>query len=584
LKQKDSLTYFKRGGITLFTDEKLGKRIRKFYPENLEVTSWETVEREFKKLLEEPIDSKEALMVFMEKFSEFYSIIAQISTEKYIKMTCYADKPEYHEDYNKFFSEIQAPSSKYEFLINKKFYDSPYRKELGKEYDHMNKIISRKIEAFCEKNIPLDAKENKLSSKYGEIISKLSTEFLGKERTITQLSVYLKDPDRTVRQQAWEKINGLIAGKRDELEELFDSLMEVRVEKAKNLGFSNYRDYKHFTKERFDYTPEDLYEFHSSVEKAVLPILKELFETKRQKLGIDTLRPWDTAADEDGITLKPYKTNDEFVDNAIKILHKVKPEFGKNLELMKNTGFLDLENRKGKAPGGYNTQLPEYGGSFIFMNAVGIHANVITLLHESGHAMHGFSCKHIPYNVYKRYPSEVAELASMSMELITMDYLDEYYKDRVDIKKAKKEGLMSTLNILPWAMTVDAFQQWIYTTNHTAGQRDAYFAGLMDRFNYGENYSGYEKEKALRWLRQLHIFEVPFYYIEYAMAQLGAIAVFKNYKENGEKAIEQYHNALKLGYSKPIPEIYRTAGIKFDFSYEYIKELVGFIKNEIDKL
>lgn len=568
----------------MFTDKKFEKIQRKFYPENLDVTKWENVESEYKKLLEEEIKSKEDLLNFLEKYSEFDSAISQVFNDKYIKMTCYADKPENQDDFNRFFSEIQAPASKYDFMINKKFYDSPYKEDLGPEYDHMKRIISRRIEGFCEKNIPLDTEENKISSKYGEIISKMSAEFLGEERTLTQISVYLKDNDRNVRQQAWEKINEMVSEKRNELEELFDELRKIRIKKAENLGFENYRDYMHFEKARFDYTPEDIFEFHSSVEKAVLPVLRELYEDKKNKLGIDVFRPWDSSADEDGITLKPYKTNEEFVDKAIKILYKVKPEFGINLEMMKNTKFLDLENRKGKAPGGYCTKLPEFGGTFIFMNAVGIHQNVITLLHESGHAMHGFSFRNIPYNVYKDCPSEIAELGSMSMELITLDYLGEYYKDEKEIKKAKKEGLMNTLTILPWVMTVDAFQQWIYTTDHNDSQRDEYFASLMDRFNYGEDYSGYEKEKSYRWLRQLHIFEVPFYYIEYAISQLGAIAVYKNYKENGQKAVEQYHEALKLGYSKPIPEIYKTAGIKFDFSYEYIKELVDFIKKEIESL
>jgi len=412
----------------------------------------------------------------------------------------------------------------------------------------------------------------------------MSAEFLGDERTLTQISVYLKDNDRNVRQQAWEKINEMVLEKRNELEELFDELRKIRIKKAENLGFENYRDYMHFEKARFDYTPEDIFEFRSSVEKAILPVLRELYEDKKNKLGIDVFRPWDSSADEDGITLKTYKTNEEFVDKAIKILYKVKPEFGINLEMIKNTKFLDLENRKGKAPDGYCTKLPEFGGTFIFMNAAGIHQNVITLLHESRHAMHGFSFRDIPYNVYKDCPSKIAELGSMYMELITLDYLGEYYKDEKEIKKAKKEGLMNTLTILPWVMTVDAFQQWIYTTDHNESQRDEYFASLMDRFNYGEDYSGYEKEKSYRWLRQLHVFEVPFYYIEYAISQLRAIAVYKNYKENGQKAVEQYHEALKLGYSKPIPEIYKTAGIKFDFSYEYIKELVDFIKKEIESL
>jgi len=252
---------------------------------------------------------------------------------------------------------------------------------------------------------------------------------------------------------------------------------------------------------------------------------------------------------------------------------------------MKNTGFLDLINRKGKAPGGYNYPLSETGAAFIFMNAVGIHSDVRTLLHESGHAQHTFYSKDIPISHLKDFPSEIAELASMSMELLTLEYLDEYYSDPEDLKKAKREQLEGTLKILPWVMIVDAFQHWIYLNpNHTPEERDDYFASLMDRFNTGIDWKGLNKEKRIRWLRQLHIFEVPFYYIEYAMSQLGAIAVYKNYKENGKKAIEQYKEFLSSGYKYPVKKLYEIAGIKFDFSEKYISELVEFIMNEISKI
>jgi len=569
----------------MYTDEKIVKKPRKYYSEDLKFTEWNTVKEELEKLEKYEINSKKDLIEFMKRKSEFEAALSEEMAWKYIRMTCNADKPEFSKDFNEFYSKVISPTEAYDFKLKKKFYESPFRKELGSEYDLLNKIISKDIEIFREENIPLKVKEQELSSKYGEIISKLTVEFKGEEKTLSQMGVYQKDPDRKIREEAWKLVGAKVLEVKDELNDLFDQLKEIRIEIAKNAGFDNYRDYMHFAKGRFDYTPEDLFEFHKSVEKVVVPYLKELNKERKEKLGVKTLRPWDLSVDLDGKVLSPFKTEEELVNKAIEVLHRVKPDFGIKLEKMKNSGFLDLENRKGKAPGGYNYPLHETGGSFIFMNAVGLQSDVSTLLHESGHAMHNFACKHFDIGAYKDYPSEVAEVASMSMELLTMEHLNVYYSDDNDLKKAKLEQLKGTLKIFPWVMTIDAFQQWIYTNpNHTAEEREEFFASLMDRYNTGDDFSGLEAEKATRWFRQLHVFEVPFYYIEYAMSQLAALGIYKNYKEKGQEAIKMYEDFMSLGYSKPIPEIYETAGVKFDFSEEYISELVDFIKKEIEEV
>ncbi|AEX86425.1 oligoendopeptidase F [Marinitoga sp. 1135] len=569
----------------IVTDEKITKKPRKYFKEEINLNDWNEVKKVLEDLLSTEIKSKDELIEFLEKWSELESIISEEMAWRYIKMTC-DTKEENSKAFNEFYANIVSPAQEYDFKLKKKFYDSPYRNELtGESFEHMNRLISRDIELFRKENLPLMVKEQELGSKYGEIISKITVTFDGEEKTLSQMGVYLKNPDRKVREEAWRLTMNAVAEHHEELEKLFDELKEIRIKIAKNAGYDNYRDYMHDAKKRFDFTPEDLYEFHKSVEEVVVPALKKLNEERKEKLGVESLRPWDTEVDVDGKVLKPFDNVEEFIDNAIKILSKVDIEFAKNLEKMKNTGFLDLENRKGKAPGGYNYPLSETGAAFIFMNAVGLSGDVRTLLHESGHAQHTFRSKDISISFLKDFPSEIAELASMSMELLTLEYLDEYYKNEEDLKKAKREQLESTLKILPWVMIVDAFQHWIYTNpDHTIEERDEYFGSLMDRFNTGIDWSGLDKEKRIRWLRQLHIFEVPFYYIEYAMSQLGAIAVYKNYKENGQKAIEQYKEFLSSGYKYPVKKLYEIAGIKFDFSKEYIKELTDFIISEIEKV
>ncbi len=300
---------------------------------------------------------------------------------------------------------------------------------------------------------------------------------------------------------------------------------------------------------------------------------------------MEELRPWDLAVDLDGRKLSPFETTDEFVTKAIKVLHKVNPQYALQLEMMNNTGLLDLENRKGKAPGGYNTGINNLASSFIFMNHVKLHNDVVTLLHEAGHAMHSAATKDISIDYYCDTPSEVAELASMSMELLSMDYWDEYYQNPADLKKARRDQLEGTLSFLPWCMTVDAFQHWVYLNpEHTPQEREEAYIELNKRFAAGVNWSGLEDYRKLGWMPQLHIFEVPFYYIEYGMAQLGALSVYMNYRHNPQEALRQYQNFLELGYQKPVREVYECAGIPFDFSEERIGKLVDFVRQELKSL
>ncbi len=566
--------------------EKIVKRKRKYYTEDLTADVWSSIAQEFQKLEQTEISSLSSLKEFIDKIGELGMILMETYAWKYIKMTCQADNPEYVQQFNDFYANVISKVESYDFKFNKKIYQSPYAHQLPKErYGHLLKIIANKIELFREENIPLKVRENELANKYGERFSKLTVQFCGEEKTLTQMAKYQKDADRKVREEAWRLVAARIQQEQAAFDQLFDEMKEIRIQIARNAGFDNYRDYMHQEKGRFDYSPGDLFQFHDSVEKVVVPFLKELNTERKAKLGVSKLRPWDIAVDLDGQVLKPFDNITEFIDKAITVLSKVKGEFGAKLNMMKNTGFLDLENRKGKAPGGYNFPLVEHGAAFIFMNAIGLQSDVSTILHESGHALHSFATANEAIAEYKHTPSEIAELAAMAMELLTLEYLDNYYQDTYHLRKAKREQLEGTLKFLPWCMIVDAFQHWIYTNpDHSASQRTAYFQSLMDRFNTGVDWSGLASEKGAAWLRQLHIFEVPFYYIEYGISQLGAISIYKNYQENGSKAVEQYEEFLRLGYSKSVKELYLAAGIEFDFSEENVREITQFIEKELDGL
>lgn len=558
--------------------------MRGYYDESLKVTK-ENIEGLMKELFEIKIFNVQELEEFILKYSELSIIINEEEAWKYINMTRFANEKKYSDDFNDYYANVFSKYEAESFKLNKKIYENKYFGELPKErYRNYKLILSNEIEMFEEKNIPLQIKEIELSTKYGEINSKMTVEFMNQTYTLAQMKKFLKDSNRKIREDAWKTINKRLEEDHVVLENLFDELKEIRIEMAKNKGYKNYRDYMHDLKGRFSYKPEDLYKFHDAVEKVVVPFLKELHEEKKEKLNLEILKPWDMDVDPDGIILRPFKDIKEFMKKSLNTLGRVKKNYEEKLKFMEKSDFLDLENREGKAPGGYNYPLHETGAPFIFMNAVGLHDDMVTLMHESGHAMHSFATSNEPLISYKDTPSEVAELASMSMELISMEAWDEFYTDDTELKKAKLDQLYRTMEILPWVMIVDSFQHWIYLNpNHTSIERDEKFGEIMDRFNTGVDWKGLSKEKEMRWLMQLHIFEVPFYYIEYAISQLGAIGIYKNYKKNRETGIDKYNKFLKLGYSKSVDEIYKTAGIKFDFSKENLKKLVDFIKIELKK-
>ncbi len=564
------------------------KPIRHFLSQDLTIDSWKRIEPFFIDLKERKISSAKELEKWLFDRSELEAVLSEDFAWRYIKMTCDTANEELTNSYNFFVSEIDPHIAPYNNELNIKLVNSPFLKELDQETYHIYiRGIKKALELYCEENIPLQTKIGIESQKYGAITAAMTIEWKGKEITLQMASSLMKETDRKIREEVYEKIQKRRTVDVDALNDLFTELIQLRHQVAINAGFKNYRDYKFDELGRFDYSIEDCFHFHESIAKEILPLAEASDRERKKIMKLDVLKPWDMDVDVDGkLALKPFSSAEELTDKSIDCFNKVRPDFGDYLHIMKMMGYLDLDSRIGKAPGGYNYPLYEIGVPFIFMNSVGTHRDLVTMVHEGGHAIHSFVTRDLPITDFKSTPSEVAELASMSMELISMEHWDVFFKNADDLKRAKKEQLDKSLNTLLWIAAVDKFQHWIYENpNHTVEERMNNWQIVINQFTSKEiDYTGLDDVRARGWQSQLHIFEVPFYYIEYGMAQLGAIAVWRNYKKNPEKALNQYEAALRLGYTKSIPEIYKTAGIEFNFSQAYVKELADFVKNELDKL
>lgn len=562
---------------------------RHYIPDDYKITDWKTLEPHFEHLLALPIDSLGEYSVFLEQVSELESIVSEDLAWRYIRMTCDTSDEALEKSYIDFVTNIQPNIAPYEDKINHKINNSPFRDELSgdKAYFIYFRAIRNAIDLFREENIPLQAELQTLSQKYGTITGAMSVEIDGKTLTLQQASNKLKEPDRQVRKHAYELINDRRLADKAELDNLFNELVKLRHQVALNCGYSNFRDYMHQSLGRFDYSVDDCFNFHEAVEKVVVPINREMDMERKASLGYEALKPYDLAVDPlNRVPLKPFKDGKELVEKSIACFNIVEPQFARNLQIMADKGFLDLDSRLGKAPGGYNYPLAESGVPFIFMNAAGSLRDLETMVHEGGHAMHSFLSEHLGLNAFKNVPMEVAEVASMAMELISMEGWTVFFSNPEELRRAKIEQLEGVIGTLPWIATIDAFQHWLYThPQHTVEERTAEWIRIAGRFDTGvTDMHGYEHYLANSWQKQLHLYEVPFYYIEYGFAQLGAIAIWKRVLEDKKRGLDGYKNMLQLGYTRSIPELYEAAGIKFDFSTKYVGDLFGFVWDELQKL
>ena len=563
-------------------------RPRTFVPENIDLGDWPQIAPLFNQL---EVRAAQAITVaelerWLIDWSELCAALDEEASRRYITMTCHTDNADAEKSYLHFVENVEPQLKPRQFALEKTYVAHPQFSQLPKaRYEVFNRDVKNHVELFRPENVALETEEAKLAQQYQKLIGAQTVTFRGEEKTLVQMGRYLEEPDRALRQEAWE----LVAKRRlvdvDQCEAFFDGLIELRTQIAKNAGFDNYRDYVHRQKCRFDYTPENCFQFHDAVEKEIMPAVREIQNERQRQLKLEKLRPWDLAVDpQNRPPLKPFMQVGEMVARTQKIFNSLDAELAAGFQQMQNLKLLDLDNRKGKAPGGYQSTLSEARVPFIFMNAIGLQRDVETLLHEAGHAFHAQATRDEDLYAYRGAPIEFCEVASMAMELLGNEFLEEFYPT-AEANRARKTHLEGIIGFFPWMATVDAFQHWIYThANHTRAERKAAYLQLMDRFGGDVDFSSFEEVRAHSWHRQLHIFLHPFYYVEYGIAQLGALQVWANSKANKAKALSDYKKSLALGGSRPLPELFAAAGCKFQFDAATIKPLIQLANSELKKL
>jgi oligoendopeptidase F len=558
---------------------KIEKR-RNFLSAEFVVLDWNSLESYYNDLLSRNIADVASLEKLILDMSELEAVISEDAGWRYIRMTCDTSNEKFAADYTFFTNEIAPKIAPIVNQLHKKITGSSFVSALNEQqYFIYLRSIRNALELFREENIPLQIEIKNLEQQYGSVAGAQTIVHEGKEITLPQASVFLKSQERPLREEVYRKVQERRTQDENALNDLFSKLIALRHQVALNAGFKNFRDYMHRELGRFDYSVQDCLAFHDAVKKHIVPVARQLELERKEKLGISDYRPWDTEVDEEGREpLRPVTDADDLTLKTEQCFKSLSPFFGECIAFMKKIGHLDLDSRKGKAPGGYNYPLYETGIPFIFMNSAGLHRDMVTMVHEGGHALHSILTRDLTLTENKNVPSEVAELASMGMELLSMEKWDAFFKSPTELRRARQEQLQKIIKTLPWIASVDKFQHWIYLNpNHSVEERYACWESIMKEFGTGVvNYEGIENNLRRSWQVQLHLFEVPFYYIEYGFAQLGAIALWRNFKQDSEKALNNYVDFLKLGYTKSIPAIYEAAGIKFDFSDVYISELSEF--------
>jgi oligoendopeptidase F len=556
---------------------------RRFVPDTIDLGDWDQIKPLLDDLEHRSIKTAPELEQWLLDNSELGAAIGEEAAVRRIRMTCDTENEEYRKAYFHFVENILPKLKEYGHRLNVKYVQSPARDSLPRpRYFVYDRSTVNQVEIFREENIPLITETIKLSQKYQVISGAQTVHFDGREQTLQQMAKYLEEPDRSIRQSAWEKSEERRLQDREALNELYDQLIALRQKIAQNAGFANYRDYVFKAFERFDYTPQECFRYHEAVEKYIVPLMRELQKKRQRELGLTELRPWDLAVDPQGRPpLRPFQKAQELIAGCQEIFSRLDSELGAQFRRMAELNLFDLESRKGKAPGGYQATLTERRLPFIFMNAVGRNADLRTMLHESGHAFHTMATRHESLLSYRHAPTEFSEVASMGMELLSKPYLTVFYSPE-EAERSAREHLEGIVNLLPWVATIDAFQHWVYThPGHSVAEREAYWLELRRRFGGIESWAGYEEAQRNFWQRQLHLYLHPFYYIEYGIAQLGALQLYARAKRDPQEALLAYKRALALGGSRPLPELFAAAGLTFDFGEKAVSQAAELLRSEL---
>ncbi len=557
-----------------------------FVPDDFDASKWENIEPYVNDLLSRELTCSSCLEKAISDSSNLAEHISETGALLYIGMTCDTENEKKKNEFLYFVENVRPKLSEFSDALNRRIAEHPSLEDLSERYTLMIRGIISDIEIFRTENIPLGVEQTKLVTKAQGITGAMTVEFEGKERTFPEMKAFLESNDREKREKAWKSMVNRWMDDSEDLSEIFDELIKIRHQIALNAGFDTYTDYMFRAMHRFDYSVEDCLTFHDSIEKVCMPIVKDINEKRRVAFGLEKLSPWDvnektgSGPDISGERpLKPFESVQEMVTKLSQLFHNMSEDLGNKFDKLVEMDTLDLETRKGKAPGGYQYYLEKSRVPFIFMNAAGLQGDLETMIHESGHAFHSLYCGHLDLIDERNYPIEFAEVASMSMELLTQDEWGIFYENSNEVNRARISHLEGVVYLLPWIATIDAFQHWIYANpDHTRDERKEYWLSLREKFGSDMNWNGNEEFRELSWQQQGHLYGVPFYYVEYGIAQLGALQLWQTHRKDPEKALIDYSNAMELGNTKTLPDLFAAAELKLGFDEKHLNSLIKEVK------
>ena len=556
-----------------------------FVPKDLDGSSWESIEPFMNDLRDRKLSCSNCLETFIADRSSLSEVISEARARLYIDMTCHTDDEDIQKSWMQFVENVQPKLSEYSDILNRRLVEHQALDELPERFGILVKGIKTDIAIFREENIPLSTQATKLVTEYNEICGAQMVEFDGEQKTFAQMAIYFENTDRKIREDAWKAVSERRFEDNERVSEIYDELIQIRHKMATNAGFEGFQQYMFASMHRFDYSIEDCLEFHESIETVCQPLRHRTDGERMRDLGVDSLRPWDMGVDVKGRPpLQPFNDVQEMVDGCSRIFHNMSEELGNYFDQLDANDCLDLDSRKGKAPGGYQYYLQKSRLPFIFMNAAGTQRNIETMIHEAGHAFHSFYSGHLDLIHERDSPIEFAEVASMSMELLTHPHWEEFY-DNKDADRARRKHLEDIISFMPWMATIDAFQHWVYANpNHSREERAEKWLELGERFGPKVNMTGFEDIHKVSWQRQGHLFGVPFYYVEYGIAQLGALQMWKYHRRDTQDALDRYKAGLSLGYTRGLTELFQASGLELSFCESYVGELIGEIDEALAEL
>ena len=556
-----------------------------FVPDYLDGSSWESIEPLMNDLRDRKLSCSNCLETFIADRSSLSEVISEARARLYIDMTCHTDDEEIQKSWMQFVENVQPKLSEYSDILNRRLVEHESLDDLPERFGILVKGIKTDIAIFREENIPLSTRVTKLVTEYNEICGAQMVEFDGEQKTFAQMAIYFENTDRKIREGAWKAVSERRFEDNERVSEIYDELIQIRHKIATNAGFEGFQQYMFASMHRFDYSIEDCLEFHESIETVCQPLRHRTDGERMRDLGVDSLRPWDMGVDVKGRPpLQPFNDVQEMVDGCSRIFHNMSEELGNYFDQLDANDCLDLDSRKGKAPGGYQYYLQKSRLPFIFMNAAGTQRNIETMIHEAGHAFHSFYSGHLDLIHERDSPIEFAEVASMSMELLTHPHWEEFY-DNKDADRARRKHLEDIISFMPWMATIDAFQHWVYANpNHSREERAEKWLELGERFGPKVDMTGFEDIHKVSWQRQGHLFGVPFYYVEYGIAQLGALQMWKYHRRDTQDALDRYKAGLSLGYTRGLTELFQASGLELSFCESYVGELIGEIDEALAEL